>query len=245
MIVQACLNGARPPGYHPALPLTPDTIARDATACVAAGAAELHIHPRGADGRESLAPDVMDATVLAVRRACPGTLIGVSTGGWIERDADRTLACIAGWRELPDYASVNFSEAGAPAVAERLLRIGIGVEAGIATVADTERLASLGLALRAMRILIEIAEQDEAEALSVAAGIRAVLARAGVRRPVLLHGFDAMVWHFVELCARDKLSTRVGLEDGCTLPEGGIAPDNATLISAAAAKFAAARARSS
>ena len=76
--------------------------------CVAAGAAELHIHPRGPDGRESLS--AVDATVLAVRRACPGTLIGVSTGAWIENDAERTRKCISMWKELPDYASVNLSE---------------------------------------------------------------------------------------------------------------------------------------
>ncbi len=235
MIVQACLNGARPAGYHPALPLTPEAIARDAAACVAAGAAELHIHPRAPDGHESLAPEVIDATVLAVRRACPGTLVGVSTGAWIERDADRTLACIAGWRELPDHASVNFSEPAAPAVMERLLRLGISVEAGLATVADAERLVSLGLGARALRILIEIVEQDEAEALSVAAGVRAVLARARIHRPILLHGFDATVWRFVEVCAAQRLSTRVGLEDGSLLPDGTTASNNPALVAAAAA----------
>jgi len=233
MIVQACLNGARPAGYHPALPLTPHAIARDAAACVAAGAAELHIHPRGPDGRESLTPEIIDATMLAVRRACPGTLVGVSTGEWIERDADRTLACIAGWRERPDHASVNFSEPAAPAVMERLLRLGINVEAGLASVADAERLVSLGLGGRALRILVEIGEQDEAEALSVAAGIRSVLGRADVRRPMLLHGFDATVWAFVDACAKERLSTRVGLEDGCLVSDGTTAPDNAALVTAA------------
>jgi uncharacterized protein (DUF849 family) len=83
MIVQACLNGLREPSFYPALPLTPDAMARDGAACVAAGAAELHLHARGPDGRESLAPAAMDATVLAMRRACPGTLVGVSTGAWM------------------------------------------------------------------------------------------------------------------------------------------------------------------
>ena len=80
MIVQACLNGARSDAYHPALPLTAAAMAADAAACVAAGAAELHLHPRGFDRRESLTSAVVDATVLAVRLACPGTLVGVSTG---------------------------------------------------------------------------------------------------------------------------------------------------------------------
>jgi uncharacterized protein (DUF849 family) len=69
--------------------------------------------------------------VRAVREACPGTLIGVSTGAWIERDERRTREAIDGWRELPDYDSVNLSEPDAPAVIERLRRRGIDVEARI------------------------------------------------------------------------------------------------------------------
>ena len=77
-----------------------------------AGAAELHAHPRAADGRESLA--AVDDTLRLVRHACPGTLVGVSTGAWIESDKTRTLDCIASWRVVPDYASVNLSEEDAP-----------------------------------------------------------------------------------------------------------------------------------
>jgi uncharacterized protein (DUF849 family) len=233
MIVQACLNGARPVTYHPALPLNVATIAADAAACVAAGAAELHLHPRRSDGRESLALGVVDATISAVRETCPGTLVGVSTGAWIEGDADRTLACIEGWRELPDYASVNLSEPGAPAVIERLWRRGVAVEAGLASVADAERLVALGLGARALRVLVEVEEQGEAQALAVAGGIEAVLVRAGLRRPVLLHGLDTTVWRFVARAAERRFSTRVGLEDGCLLPDGAMAPDNAALVAAA------------
>ena len=131
MIVQACINGARDAAFHSALPLTPDAMARYSAACVAAGAAEVHSRARRADGRESLAPAVIDATVRAVREACPGTLIGVSTGAWIERDERRTREALDGWRDLPDYASVNLSETDAPAVIERLRRRGVGVEARI------------------------------------------------------------------------------------------------------------------
>ena len=78
MIVQACLNGSRAIGFHQRLPLTSEDIANDGASCIAAGAAELHLHPRGATGKESLA--AVDTTVLSLRHACPGTLIGVSTG---------------------------------------------------------------------------------------------------------------------------------------------------------------------
>jgi uncharacterized protein (DUF849 family) len=235
MIVQACINGARAASFHPALPLTAEAMARDAAACVAAGAAELHIHPRGPDGRESLA--AIDATLPLIRRACPGTLVGVSTGAWIEDDEARTRLAIDGWAELPDYASVNLSENDAPAVMERLRRRGVGVEAGLASVADAERLVGLDDGSRIFRILVEISEQEFDAARSVADGIHAVLQRAGLRKPILLHGENATVWRFVELAAERRWSTRVGLEDGRTLPDGSVALGNAALVAAAVGIF--------
>ncbi len=227
------MNGARDVDFHPALPLTAEAMARDGAACIAAGASELHLHVRGSDGRESLTAPAMNATVLALRHACPGTLIGVSTGEWIERDEARTTASIDAWDELPDYASVNLGEPAAPAVMEKLRRRGIGIEAGLASIADAERFAKLDIGRRVLRILIEISEQDFGAAVTVANGISTVLDRAAVRRPLLLHGGDATVWQFVALAADRRWSTRVGLEDGRLAPDGTIASGNAALVAAA------------
>lgn len=235
MIVQTCINGARSADFHPRLPLDADAMARDGAACVAAGAAELHVHARGLDERESLAPEAMDRTMLALRRACPGTLIGVSTGAWIENDDERTLAAIAGWSELPDYASVNLSEDAAPEVMQRLRQRGIGIEAGLASVGDAERLVRLDHGSQVLRILIEISEQALDAAWEVSDGIAAVLDRAGLRRAILLHGENATVWPFVHRAAERRWSTRVGLEDGKGLPDGTIASGNAALTAAAVA----------
>ncbi|OCW57730.1 3-keto-5-aminohexanoate cleavage protein [Hoeflea olei] len=235
MIVQACLNGARTPDYHPALPLTPDAMAADALACIRAGAAEFHIHPRGPDLAESLA--AVDATIAAVRTACPGSLVGVSTGAWIEGDAAGTRAAISAWSELPDHASVNLSEPDAPAVMELLSKMGVGIEAGLATVADAGRFVSLTSHHKVLRILIEIEEQALPEALAVADGIASVLARAGVRRPILLHGIDDTAWDFVREARRRTWSTRIGLEDCRHMPDGSPAPGNAALVEAAVAIY--------
>lgn len=233
MIVQACINGARDAAFHPALPLTPEAMAADCLACILAGAGEIHLHTRGADGRESLAAEVMDETMRLVRAAVPGTLVGVSTGDWIEKSDARTLAAIAAWRELPDYASVNLSESAAPAVMQALSARGVGIEAGLASVADAERLVDLTLERPPLRILIEIDEQDFGEATAVAEGIHAVLDKAGLRRPIQLHGMDETVWHFAGMAATRRWSTRVGLEDGRLLPDGTLAKDNAALVRAA------------
>jgi uncharacterized protein (DUF849 family) len=234
-IVQACVNGARPRNFHPQLPLTAEAMAQDCAACVAAGAAELHIHPRGLHGQESLA--AVDETIRAVRRACPGRLVGVSTGAWIENDEAQTRNAIAGWGELPDYASVNLSEPDAPAVMDLLRRRGIGIEAWLASVADAERFLDFADHGRVFRILIETPEQDMGVAQAIADRVAAILDGAGVRRPMLLHGFDATVWPFVAIAYQRQWSTRVGLEDGKHLPGGAIAPGNAALVAAAVAMF--------
>ena len=52
MELQAALNGDRD---HPALPRTPEELAREARAAVAAGATTLHLHPYEPDGRQTLA----------------------------------------------------------------------------------------------------------------------------------------------------------------------------------------------
>jgi uncharacterized protein (DUF849 family) len=235
MIVQACLNGARPNDYHPQLPVTAEAMAIDGASCIAAGAAELHIHPRGFDGREDLT--AVDETIRAVRDKCPGTLVGVSTGAWIEGDEQRTRDCISAWRELPDYASVNLSERDAPAVIVLLDRMGIGVEAGLATVADAERFVAIPNCHRVFRILIETGEQAFEKADKIADGIAGVLERAKLRRQILLHGLDTTVWHFAERAGRQRWSTRVGLEDGCHLANGEIASGNAALVANAARIF--------
>jgi len=236
MIVQACLNGARRGDFHPQLPLNAEAMASDGASCVAAGAAELHIHPRGSQAQESLA--AVDATIVAVRRACPNTLVGVSTGVWIENDAEQTRKAIARWSELPDYASVNLSEPDGPAVMKLLRQRGIGIEAGIASLADAERFLDFPDHDNVFRVLIEIGEQDLAAAWQIADGIAALFDRAGVRGPILLHGFDATVWPFVAIAHQRQWSTRVGLEDGKHLPDVTIASGNAALVAAAVARKA-------
>jgi hypothetical protein len=54
---------------------------------------------------------------------------------------------VRGW-SAPDYTTVNLSEPGATEVMEALLQGGVGIEAGVWTVEDAERLAASGLASR-------------------------------------------------------------------------------------------------
>lgn len=124
----------------------------------------------------------------------------------------------------------KLSEEDAPAVMDLLDRMGVGIEAGLATVADAERFVALPQCQRVLRVLIEIEEQDLKAADEITDGITRVLQRAGILRPILLHGFDSTVWHYVRQAGLNRWSTRVGLEDGCTLPDGTLAAGNADLV---------------
>ena len=229
-MVKACLNGARAATEHPSLPLSPDQLAAEATAAVAAGAGAVHIHPRDGEGGESLAGEHVGPAVQAIRAACPGIPVGVTTGAWIEPDAERRVALIAGWaEEPPDFASVNFDEDGATDVAATLRRAGIGVEAGLQ---DPETVALLdGGPL--VRALIEPEDEDGEAAWAAATQIASRLAADAVEVPLLAHGFGHATWTVVREAQRIGLDVRVGLEDTFTLPDGKRADGNAALVAAA------------
>lgn len=232
-MLQACLNGNRDRGFHPALPVTPAELARDAKAVAAEGAAALHVHPRDGAGRESLDPDDIAAALAAIRASVPGIPVGVSTGWWIAPGGRARQAHIASWRVLPDYVSVNLIEEDAPEIIALALDKGIGIEAGLWSLGDAERFVALPDAPRCLRTLIEINEQDVAEATAVAHGILGILHRAGPGLPAMLHGFEATKWPLYREAIRLKLDSRIGLEDGKLLPTGAVAEDNAALIRAA------------
>jgi uncharacterized protein (DUF849 family) len=130
-MIQVCLNGPRTRADHPRLPVTPEQLAEAAREAVAAGAQDIHLHPKGPDGLDSLAPDRVAAAVTAVRAAVPGIRVGVTTGAWAVPDPAQRVRLVRAWTVLPDHASVNWHEEGAGTVADALLERGVDIEAGI------------------------------------------------------------------------------------------------------------------
>jgi uncharacterized protein (DUF849 family) len=82
-VLQAALNGDRTKAEHAATPVSVEELARDAAACVAAGARMIHLHPRDCEGRETLEAGVVDEVVKKVRAAC-GVPVGTTTSAEIE-----------------------------------------------------------------------------------------------------------------------------------------------------------------
>jgi uncharacterized protein (DUF849 family) len=196
----------------------------------------LHIHPRAADGRQSLTAHDQAAAISAIRTRCPGISVGVSTAIGIEPDVSLRLRKVEEWTILPDFASVNFEEPGAVDLCNALLERGIGVEAGLSSVAEAELFLEFGLAERCLRILIEPVEEEVSAALTTTDAVIHALNKASIRLPRLLHGFDATAWPLLDAALRYGYDTRIGLEDTLALLDGNLASGNEELIALAVSK---------
>nr|WP_201468431.1 3-keto-5-aminohexanoate cleavage protein [Microbacterium hydrocarbonoxydans] len=235
MLLQACLNGARPAAQHPALTADTTLAAADATRAVAAGAREIHVHPKDAEGDDSLRAGDVERWVRSLRSACPGVPIGVTTGAWIEPDAEQRLTAIREWGVLPDFASVNWHEAGSDEVAALLVHRGIQVEAGIWDATGLDAWQRSPMRHDTLRVLVELPDEAADVVRRHAEGLIAHVRLGDPDIPILLHGEQRSAWPAFTLAVELGLDARIGLEDTLVLPDGRTAPDNAALVRAAAA----------
>lgn len=245
-MIQCALNGGYDSTDHPAVPVAREELVADARACWEAGAASVHLHPRRPeDGAQTLAADTHDAVVAAVRAAVPGLEISCSTQEEIDLgDAVDRIAAIEAWREPPDVVSLNLPEAGSIELGHALLRCGIGIEAGVFTLADADALLRAPWAERVRRVLVEVIdEHDDAAAVSLARAIDERVATLG--RPRLWHGDAQANWAVVDAGLAAGRDVRVGLEDALVDRDGSPAPDNPAQVALVAAGRARRSARPS
>jgi uncharacterized protein (DUF849 family) len=176
--------------------------------------------------------------VKKVRDAC-GVSVGVTTSAEIEPDPERRLELVRAWR-VPDYASVNLSETGATEVMEALTQVGIGIEVGVWTVEDAERLAASGLGGWVTRILVEPgelqlldSEEKAGDAIELVEDIHRALDQFGLTSPRLQHGDGKVTWVLLMDAIHRGLDTRIGLEDTLFGPNGEQTTGNEALVRAA------------
>jgi 3-keto-5-aminohexanoate cleavage enzyme len=95
------------PKQHP-VPVTPAQMASEARDACNAGAAILHVHLRdqrpGMGHMPSWDPDVAESIIDAIKAACPGVIINLTTGV-IGPDVSGPIACIQ--RIRPEIAACN------------------------------------------------------------------------------------------------------------------------------------------
>ena len=235
MLLEACLNGPRSPAEHPALPTSPEALARDVASVATAGVGAVHFHPKNAAGFDTLEADDLAAALAAARAVRPALPLGVTTGAWTVADPKERATLVRTWSVLPDFASVNWHEPGAEALATALLERGVGVEAGLWHEQAVEAWLASPHRDQCFRVLLELRDGLTAtdSRLSADALLAAVGERVRDQSRLLLHGEGSSCWPAVRYAAERGLATRIGLEDTLELPDGSIAPDNLALVSAA------------
>ncbi len=231
-MLHAALNGDP---SNEAVPRKPQDIAREARAAVDAGARTLHLHPYDEHGVQTLAAEPCAAAVRAVREACPGIPISLSTAAMIAGDPDRRLALVEAWTELPDLVTANQGEEGILDLCELLFARGIGVEAGLLSAGDAEAFIAAGIAPRCVRAMVEPLDLEPDVAVANAEAIERLLTDAGVELEQVHHGHGMASWAVNRRAIARGHSIRAGLEDSAVLPDGRIATSNGQVVAAAAA----------
>jgi uncharacterized protein (DUF849 family) len=237
--LQVALNGDR---VHPAAPRTPAAIADDAHATARAGAHSIHVHAFDTAGKESLAGEAVAAVLRAIRQHSPGLPISLTTSATIIADPQERLRVVTAWDVLPDLVTANQGEPGIVQLCHLLLSRGVGIEAGLLTLADAQAFVWSGLAPQCRRVLIEPLDEDPTTALQHAAAMEATLAAAGITLEQVHHGYGMACWAVNRRALARGHGVRTGFEDVTVLPDGSPARDNATLVTATVALIRAAAA---
>ncbi len=233
--LQAALNGAR---NHPAVPRSPAEIAAESAAAVAAGAQSVHVHAFNDSGVQSLAAHDVAAVLRAVRAACPGLPVSMTTSAEAEADPARRIELVERWTEVPDLVTANQGEDGIVELCDLLVRRGIGIEAGLLSLDDARAFARAGVAPLCVRVMVEPLDADPDTAVVHAAAIEELVTGAGITLPQVHHGDGVALWSVLRRAIPRGHGIRTGIEDTPDLPDGGQARDNAELVAAAAALLA-------
>lgn len=236
-MLEAALNG-RTDEEHPAVPRTPAELARASRAAVDAGARVIHLHAYDEEGRETLDGESCAAAVRAVRAACSGIPISLTTSAGIEPDPERRLDLVRRWTDLPDLVTANQGEEGVIELCEHLIERGVGIEAGLLSVGDAEAFVESALASRCVRVLVEPLDQSSRDAVAHADRIEGVISEAAIELEQVHHGDGVASWAVNERGLERGHGIRTGLEDTVFLPDGRLAADNAELVRCAAALIA-------
>lgn len=247
LIVAVAPNGARlTKTDHPAIPITPDELARTAAECIEAGAAMIHLHVRDKDQRHTLDADAYKAAIAAIRREVGQRIVIQVTSeavGIYKPDEQMAMvravkpeAVSLAVREIvPDDASEKTAADFLAWVAKENICPQYILYSG----ADVRRFADLrarGIVLGARPFVLYVLGRYTKGQVSAPTDLL----------PFLAAQDDASVpWGMCAFGARENACAvasaalgghvRVGFENNLHLADGSLAPDNAALVRQAAA----------
>lgn len=246
LIVTVAPNGARKTqADHPALPITPDELARCAADCRAAGAAMIHLHVRDAEGGHTLDLGTYRAAIDAIRRAVGDDIVIQATSEAVGLyDAAQQMAMVRALR--PEAVSLAIRELVPEAAAEQeaaaffawLRQESILPQFILYSAEEVERFNELverGVVPAGRHFLLFVLGRYTVGQLSDPQDLLAFIAanRQGHRWGLCAFGAREAACALAAACLDGHV--RVGFENNLLLPDGSPAPDNAALVAGVAA----------
>lgn len=245
LIITVAPNGAyKQASDHAQVPLTAQSIATTAKACLDAGASMLHLHIRDAQGRHSLNVQGYRDALAAVRQAVGEELVLQVTSEAAK--VYQAPAQIAMVRELrPEAVSVSLREVDQPSIGDAGLADFFGWLARERTmtqviaydVADLQRWRAsrqAGVVPDAPWMLLFVLGRYTAGQQSNPRDLVPFLAAHAGDEPWAVCAFGATEHACVTAAAAMGGHVRVGFENNLQLKDGTLAPDNAALVAQAA-----------
>lgn len=245
LILTVAPNGAyKQRADHAALPLTAAELARDAKACVQAGAAMMHLHVREPDGRHSIDPglyrealqaiqaEVGDALVLQVTSEAAGRYSPAEQVQAMQALKPRALSVSLRELERPGLAPGQFEGFFAWAAGE-----GIMTQVILYDEADLRRWQALrdrGTVPDAPWFLLFVLGRYRQGQVAEPRDLLPFLNAHGGPEPWAVCAFGPGELACVTAAAAFGGHARVGFENNLWTPSGAPAPDNACLVRQAA-----------
>lgn len=241
LIVTVAPNGAyKLPAQHPALPITAETLADTAKACLDAGAAMLHMHVRHPDGRHLLDAHAYQQATAAVRRAVGRQLVvQITTEAAQVYQPPHQMAVVREAR--PEAVSVGLRELLQPGVSEQELHGFFQwlVDNDVMTqvilydtvdVAHWQRLRASGVIPEARWFVLFVLGRYSAGQTSSPNDLLPFLAADDGAYPWAMCAFGPQENACAIAAAALGGHVRVGFENNLYLKDGQVAADNAALV---------------
>lgn len=241
LILTVAPNGAyKTHEQHPAVPLTPRALADTAKACLDAGAAMIHMHVRRPDGRHLLDAQAYHDATAAVRQAVGQSLvIQITTEAAQVYEPPAQMAVVRDTR--PEAVSVGLRELLKPEVPESelgaffswLLQERIMTQVILYDEADVARwqhLRAQGVIPEGPWFLLFVLGRYSAGQTSSPTDLLPFLQEHDGRYPWAMCAFGPRENACAITAAGLGGHVRVGFENNLFLKDGGVAPDNAALV---------------
>ncbi|ODS62594.1 MAG: class III aminotransferase [Acidovorax sp. SCN 65-108] len=241
LIVTVAPNGAyKQPSDHPAVPITPATLATTAKACLDAGAAMLHMHIRDAQGRHSLDVEgyreaqrvvrqaVGDAMVIQITSEAAGVYLAPAQVAMVE--ALQPEAVSIGLREVD---KPEIGEAGLQRFFSGLAQRRTMVQVILYDVLDLRRWQALrasGVVPDAPWFLLFVLGRYSAGQTSSPRDLLPFLAAHEGAEPWAVCAFGAAENTCITAATLFGGHARVGFENNLLCKDGSVAPDNTALV---------------